>query len=522
MTARYSSPVRTIPRAIEDRKFWVPVCAAFLAGYLLVAVRFTLYPGYTDHVESLIASVSFLVSQGAPLYPDLGAAQRYSVPYGPMAYLPYALALRSLGASVLSLKLLILFAHLCLLTLLWRCYRKLLRPSRALLATAAVCALFLSFLSLFQIRGDVLLLFFVVFGLHAVLRSSSWLSALLLAVVCGFSLDIKFTAGFYFLPIYILLARGRGWRIMVSAAIGAGVFALTPFLLPHISLVEYLRWLHVFSREPLVREEVGRELTLLAIICAPLGLLLWQMAEASPKLTTNYLRENRLFLLSLAVGLAAIGVAAAKIGAGPHHFIPFFPLIGYACADAYKTLNTIPAPRSESRRWNFLPLLWYGLTLAVVVKVGLSLLTPPSPLWRPRSQASAIVADLKSLMSQHPGKNIEMGYGSHSSYPVTDFRPVLVFAGNPLTVDEMALDDMQMSDLAIPDSTLAYLRACKTEIWLIPRDEIPFQIVNVYSQENPRLFPNWRVFDDHFRRIFLQHYHQTASTKYFDVWECVE
>jgi len=126
------------------------------------------------------------------------------------------------------------------------------------------------------------------------------------------------------------------------------------------------------------------------------------------------------------------------------------------------------------------------------------------------------------LMSQHPGKNIEMGYGSHSSYPVTDFRPVLVFAGNPLTVDEMALDDMQMSDLAIPDSTLAYLRACKTEIWLIPRDEIPFQIVNVYSQENPRLFPNWRVFDDHFRRIFLQHYHQTASTKYFDVWECVE
>ncbi|HEX3681893.1 MAG TPA: glycosyltransferase family 39 protein [Bryobacteraceae bacterium] len=510
-----------ILNAIEDRKFWVPVCAAFLAAYLLAAVRFTLYPGYTDHVESLIASVSFLVSQGAPLYPDLAAAQRYSVPYGPMAYLPYALALRTLGASVLSLKLLILFAHLCLLILLWRCYRKLLDPSRALLATAAVCALLLSFLSLFQVRGDVLLLFFVVFGLHAVLRGSGWRSALLLAVACGFSLDIKFTAGFYFLPIYILFAHGRRW-LSVLAIIGAGVFALTPFLLPHISLVEYLRWMHVFSREPLVREEVSRELTLLAILCAPLGLLLWQMAQASRKLTRNYLRENRLFLLSLVAGLAAISFAAAKIGAGPHHFIPFFPVIGYACADAYRTLNAIPVSRPELRRWNFLALLWCGLILAVVAKLGLSLLSASSALWRPRSQASAIVADLKSVMSLHPGKHIEMGYGSEASYPVTDFRPVLIFAGNPLTVDEMALDDMQMSGLAIPDATLAYVRACKTEIWLIPRDEAPFQIVNVYSREDPRLFPNWRVFDEHFRRIFLQHYRKTASTKYFDVWECVE
>ena len=128
-------------------------------------------------------------------------------------------------------------------------------------------------------------------------------------------------------------------------------------------------------------------------------------------------------------------------------------------------------------------------------------------------------------MASHPGETIEMGYGDLKSYTdpdyrVTYFRPALVFAGNPLTIDPVALDDAELSGIQIPDSTLQYLGACKTRIWLVPKGAPPFVLLNIYSLMNDAALPKEPLFSAAFRNIFLQRYQKQGSSRYFDVWEC--
>jgi hypothetical protein len=125
------------------------------------------------------------------------------------------------------------------------------------------------------------------------------------------------------------------------------------------------------------------------------------------------------------------------------------------------------------------------------------------------------------VMRDHPNKTIEMGYGGwNSKYKLTYYRPLLVFAGNPLTLDAMALGDMQLVGIAIPPGTLEYLQECKTQIWLIPKGDRPFEMINVYSLMDRRLFPERMVFSDEFRQIFAERYRKQPASKYFDIWEC--
>ena len=120
MRRRLPSELMRFQQFVQNKRVWAPLCAALLGGYLLFLFCNTMYAGYLEHVEPNVASVSFIFLRGAPLYHDLASTQRYAFPYGPMAYLPYTLALRMLGANVLSLKLVVLLANLCLLGLLWR------------------------------------------------------------------------------------------------------------------------------------------------------------------------------------------------------------------------------------------------------------------------------------------------------------------------------------------------------------------------------------------------------------------
>jgi len=123
---------------------------------------------------------------------------------------------------------------------------------------------------------------------------------------------------------------------------------------------------------------------------------------------------------------------------------------------------------------------------------------------------------LTNIMHSHPGDRIEMGYSQ--SYPLTLYRATLVFAGNPLTLDATALDDMQLSGLTIPQGTIDYIRACRTRIWLIPKGEAPFVMPNIYA--DARIFPTRNLFENPFRQAFLQQYQRVETSDYFDLWEC--
>ena len=512
--------------SVQKRTVWIPLCAAFFVYYLAALLCSTTYAGYLEHVEPQIASVSFILLKGAPLYHSLTSAQRYSTQYGPMAYLPFTLVLHVVGANVFSLKLLVFFANLGLLWLLWRCYRKLLdRQGASLVTTLVVAFLLLTNDYVFQVRGDILIIFAVALGLYAALSPSSWISAFLLALACGFAFDIKFSALFYFVPLYLLLSRKHGWRLVAWALGGAVIVALIPFLFPEISAAGYLEWLHQMAQRPRSRVEILPELKMLLLLATPVGFLFWQLAQKSRGALEAFLTTNRRFLLVLASCVLAVAIVASEIGAGPHHFMPFYPILGYLCADIYQAAKTASGRAPLAGQPSFLLLLWFWFAIIAAVPLGIDFSITVRRLLTSRSQANAVASDLEMVMANHSGQKMEMGYGNMKeyadpSYRLTYFRPALVFAGNPLTLDENALADMQLSHIDIPPSTLEYLRSCETNIWLIPKGNPPFALVNIYSMIDAHAIPQPHLFSEEFRQTFFQQYRKQGSSEYFDIWEC--
>jgi hypothetical protein len=112
-----------------------------------------------------------------------------------------------------------------------------------------------------------------------------------------------------------------------------------------------------------------------------------------------------------------------------------------------------------------------------------------------------------------------MGYGEQED-SVTYFRPALVFANDHLTVDDQALNDMQLSHIELPKATIDEVASCDTEVWLIPKHEAPFALVNDYSMLAPRSFPTRPLFPPQFRDAFVRTYQKETSTEFFDVWRC--
>jgi hypothetical protein len=93
-----------------------------------------------------------------------------------------------------------------------------------------------------------------------------------------------------------------------------------------------------------------------------------------------------------------------------------------------------------------------------------------------------------------------------------------VFAGNPLTVDEAALDDMELSKLAMPQSTIAYVQSCQTQIWLIPKGERPFLLPSFYDDLGSPMIRD--IFGNAFREVFFARYQKRETSTYFDLWSC--
>ena len=135
-----------------------------------------------------------------------------------------------------------------------------------------------------------------------------------------------------------------------------------------------------------------------------------------------------------------------------------------------------------------------------------------------RQAAEKVTNDLQEIMRGHPGEAIEMGYGDNlgKASEATYLRPLLVFAGNPLTVDEAALDDMELSKLAMPQSTIAYVQSCQTQIWLIPKGERPFLVPSYYDELGGPMIRD--IFGKAFREAFVARYQKRESSGYFDLW----
>jgi hypothetical protein len=500
-------------RFAGSRPVWVPTSAFIVIVFGALLVANTMYAGYLDRAEPNIASVSWLLLRGAPLYHPLDYPARYSLLYGPTTYLPFALALWAGGATVVSLKGMVLIANAVMLYFLWRSYRRLFDASASLLVLALVLLFALVPRPnhyLFQVRADVPIMCAMAVGLFAATHSSAHIGALTLALAGACIVDAKATAFVYVIPLFWLFSEKHGRRPFLAAVLCTLGAAALPFALPNISAGQYLQWVRSAGGHPSTLADLGSTLRTLPILAAPLLLICGPTPWRNATFTTH-MRGNRARLLALGLCLASAVAASSRIGAGSHHLLPFVPVLGYEYALLFRFVG---APFARHRPDVF---RYASVCLAIVIlwRVGGGLLEILSP-WRGWQWAAAVRNDVHALLRRHSTRKIAMGSGQVEER-VTYFRPELVFATDRLPIDEQALCDMNLDGIPLPAATVRALASCVVDLWLIPKGDIPFALDNTFVTAS---IPRQPLFPPAFRDAFAGHYSKTESTAYFDVWEC--
>jgi hypothetical protein len=475
-----------------------------------MAIAYLIYPGYLDHGEPSVALISYRLLDGAPAYPAIDGLNGIANLYGPATYVMHALAFALLGPTVAAGKAASVAAAVFIPAAVF------LSQRRRGLEAAAIAAALVAGLMLLHLptsvwdRPDTFLALcaaVAVWIAHAADRSrAEWGKTAAIAICGGLAVGLKIHGGIYVAPVVVLhcLNPNRGFRAFAAiCAIGAAV-ALLPFACPSFSLGNYLSWIAPMIGKPSPTDHVLRMLRYGAIYAVPLAFLIagWLGRKPGAAATDDASRSADLGYAGMyAASLAAAVYLGAKPGAGVHYFYPL------AAVTADLMLRFAPRlTRGEMARSGV-------MIVCVLAVLGLSV-----PVQKRFQRAlhwqdvAAVMEEIRTVMDRYPGRTIEMGVGQDiRTYPRTFYKTLLVLAGNPYTIDGAVIIEWSGRNIPISEVTLAMVRGCSTELWLIPKGERPFAMVGYYG--NP-------VFEPAFIDAFMSRYAKEKSFEYFDVWTC--
>jgi hypothetical protein len=469
--------------------FPATVPATYLVSvlYLATVVLYVATPAYFDHVEPAVAAVSWVAVRGQQVYPDQASAGMYGLPYGPMLFLCNGLTMLLLGPGIITSKVAGAVASAASLFALALAARRG-NGSGWPKAMRWGALLYLMFgATSFWVRAEPLLLFCSSLAVLS-LTVPATLATVLLGIAVGVGVNLKVSAIVYLFPALVLVWKKHGpARFAAAAAIATLVAALPHLAFQNISLAGYLSWIRAATGQGLRLSALPTALEWTIFLSIPM--LLSGRAETAPRIVSDAVVFRGLLIASMLVSLPI----AAKHGTGLYHFLPFVPSIIFASCTATRTGTRLAAPAMLASC-----VLIAALQLWPWVTATMSL------------PAREIISELEQLEASRPG-SMAMGYSAN--YRLSFFRPVLVFGGQPYSLDGASLMDWHWSGRPFPPAAIAAVRACVVDAWIIPAGAPPFELPNAYPIAGD-------VFPDEFRRAFENRYVREKSGRWFDVWRC--
>lgn len=491
------------PNLFEKALAVAALAASAYLAYILF--KYGVLEGYLDHIEPNMAIVAWRALQGEAIYQEYGARGMMINPYGPISYLIHTVVFAVFGGSAPLSKLagsiavlagvLIFFLHA--------------RRSYGAIYAYAGAMMFIAFILMFTPysiwnRPDPFIVLLVAMAVAVKNVSSQrlgpWTPHILIAVFIGLSVNLKAHSFIYFLPVVIDLCGWKGVRKMAFMALISVVVFLAPFALPQASLANYLQiLLNQFSGRGMDINIFLATLRYSVFYLSP-GLLLVGLLIRGRQLVQA---NDAIYFAVLCASVVVALYPASAPGQGNYHLLPLFPI-------------TIDAILRFSRGFSQTPRVQKGV-LAVLAVLLLALSLPAQRrLMRNvnRIAGENVAAEVRQIIKRYEGETLQMGYGeSFENYRFTYYKPVLAFAGHPVTVDPQAIMETSFVGLDIAKDFIADLQSCNPRHWLIPKGERPFQMKNYYS--NRKLFG--AAAD-----VFLDRYHKAATYKYYDLWSCAD
>lgn len=498
----------------------IALCATLLSivFFATITLHYAVLPAYLDHLEPSVAAIGFAaLHNGQSLFHAYGLAATYNLPYGPALYLLNALPVALLGPSIFSSKLAGIAALIAACSLLVLTLQKHGAPGRyacvsllALLAIAMACDD-----AAYWNRPEPFLLLCVSFAIYSLAAPSRY-TQYWFALACALAIDLKPHALLYFLPLLWPLYRLGGAKKLALSLALIPVLALLPYLLPQISLGNYIEVLKLTAHHPLIPAVLWDNLIFLGTLITP------PIVMACVRLRSRHpaSKQDWVYIATLAVAGLATALIGAKAGAGKHHLLPFAPLVLLIVARHWSALSTV----------RFGPILQVGLLTLVALNVASSIgiqLSVLDYLQHTQQQQISAARELEELIKRQEVDGMEMGYGSAGDYSATFARPLLVFAGQPYRMDAPALMDMQYAGTEMPPAWLHGLSQCQPRRWLLPHGkDYRFHMANYYAGTPPdfkgrKLMPlAYPLFSEPFRLAFQANYVKIRQGVVFDVYQC--
>ncbi len=481
---------------------------AILAAILLLNIA---RPGFIWHDEVNVVAVSAAYLHGEPIYHSLAAPDFYSLLYGPCTFLVYLPFLVGRTHPLLAIHLGMAVLELFNLFLLYRIIRTSLRASDAIALLPIATGLLVMLPSiLVGTRGDPWLLCCLSLGLLAALRQRWLPAAALSGLCCGLALDFKVSVAPVVLLLLAILWRRHGVRAAVLSAATAICVAGALFLLPGISLPNYIVWLRLAERQHLLWSNLINNLAV-ALYLVLGAVLLRLLGTPAPG------RRPAGLLVSLLSGLAlaACILTGAKDGAGDWHLWPMLPVLLFWTAweiSGSEATDAVPTERAS--------------TVIAAISIAATLLTMRYGLRaagamglhggaRQRAQQPLAEDEMDRLSGLYPG-NLAMAYGSIAPDDRSNLRFELPLHGEDYFFDENAVVEATKEALAVPDRVAARVVGCSA-VWLVPHGEVPFSTTRtgvLRDTSKPYLFP------DSIRLGFLRTHTLKDAGPVYDIWTC--
>jgi hypothetical protein len=478
-----------------------------LAVYAGIVVWYLQLPAFADEVEPLIASVSWAWAEGCPLYHGFDDAARYSTLYGPMVYVSNGLFLEMLGPSMLTAKVAGALAAACSLLFLYLTMIPVVGRRGGLYYTGGATLFYFVFGPFSWVsRPDPFLLAAVTFGLLCATRARRVLAVAGLAAAMALSANLKLHAVLCFLPALAIVVRRFSWiEATTSMALGAGLTAMPFVLSAHISITNYVLWLREATRHGLDWHRLLPTARFALFFTLPLLVLLFPLSAARP-----FLRQHRLTLAALGISVAGLVIFALKPGASLMHLMPMLPIVLYLSGVLLRSLQEGSRGAPLLMRGRLIPVLACLTAAFCIGSVAEYKFVRKLSL---RSEnAAAVLADLATIQRDNPGDTIGMACGGEGrDYELVFFRPNLIFAGQPLLMDIIAVMEGQKSGRPLPEKTYEAVANGTISLWLVPKGSPPFLKRNWYP-------PHQQVFPEDFLELVHRNYQLAGQSEYFDLW----
>jgi hypothetical protein len=463
--------------------------------YVLITVS-SLHCFVMQQDEANILSISAAGVHGLPMYnPPRSPDSTYSLVYGPFTFLLYRLALLAGGVTHFwIMRSSVVIANLALCTAFYVLLRRFfsVAASIALLAIPVSILLQHPELSL-GLRSDIWIVLLVTLTIICSLLEVELPAVILVGILSGVIVGFKITAGAALLFPFLLLYRKFGLRAILSSSLIATVVTLLPFVLPDISLRNYISWILFTRSEGLSPTNLAVNVAF-ALFLISLCLMMEIFGARSGKALRRRLPEFILIVVCIFLALVT-----SKSGSGPHYFWHIVPSIVVYLAIAIRDTEI------TSSREPIIPLYYIAVACTLFACVNLPRALQQLLMYRMFPDvgiAQQAVGKYLDLYQDH--SSVQMGYGSVAGDYRTELRYIPIYRGQPYTI-EGNTGRFDTALLPFPIHVLDRMENCKDDVWLIPHAQRPFVV--------------W-VLPDSLRSAFLQNYHIDRSDDVYDAWLC--